>query len=539
MSSQLSDQVSVISGQEAASAPATAEYTVIHQKAKSFYERYERKDELQHQTHYCPGCGHGIVHKMLARAIDELGIQDRTILISPVGCSVFAYHYFDVGNVQAAHGRAPAVGTAVKRSRPGSIVVSYQGDGDLSAIGSAEILHAANRGENITAIFVNNAIYSMTGGQAAPTTLLGQKTTTTPKGRSADNEGYPLRVSELLATLEAPVYIARVGLGDNKQIAQAERTIRRAVENQVRGLGFSLVEILSPCPTIWKMSPVDAQRWVRDVMEKTYPLGVLRDSTASAQPRQMPEPPASLDWVPRILGVSDDASCPPVEDTRKRVTLPPTWGENNGSHGTHSVDASNEPVSGAVDLRIRVAGFGGQGVLLAGEVLAEAGLDAGLEVSWLPSYGPEMRSGTSNCHVRLSREPVDSPLVTSPNMLVAMNEPSLKKFFATVQPDGWILYNGDAMPADCQRHDVHALAFPFTQIAQELGEPRVANMVLLGTLLEITGALPHASIDAALRRLVKHSRWLEIDQRALVRGRELYRGSCQGVAPCTSKPTGI
>src|ERR1039458_5269250 len=162
---------------------AVPEYTVAHAKAKAFYETYERKEELQHQTHFCPGCGHGIVHKMLARAIDELGIQDRTILVGPVGCSVFTYYYFDVGNIQAAHGRAPAVATAAKRSRPDSIVVSYQGDGDLSAIGAAEILHAANRGENITVIFVNNAIYSMTGGQAAPTTLIGQKSTTTPNGR--------------------------------------------------------------------------------------------------------------------------------------------------------------------------------------------------------------------------------------------------------------------------------------------------------------------------------------------------------------------
>ncbi len=229
-----------------------------------------------------------MVHKMLARAIDELGIQDRTILIGPVGCSVFTYYYFDVGNVQAAHGRAPAVATAMKRSRPESIVIGYQGDGDLAAIGSAEILHAANRGENITVIFVNNAIYSMTGGQAAPTTLLGQKSTTTPDGRNAANEGYPLHMSELLATLEAPVYIERVGLGDNKQIAQATRAIRRAVENQVRGLGFSLVEVLSPCPTIWKMTPVEAQHWVRDVMEKTFPLAVFCDRTKEAQPRPLP-----------------------------------------------------------------------------------------------------------------------------------------------------------------------------------------------------------------------------------------------------------
>src|SRR5437763_11418904 len=206
-----------------------ASFTVTHEKADCFYDRYERKAELQGQTHYCPGCGHGIVHKLLAEAIDELGIQDRTILISPVGCSVFAYYYFDVGNVQVAHGRAPAVGTAIKRGRPDSIVISYQGDGDLSAIGSAEILHAANRGENITVIFVNNGIYSMTGGQAAPTTLIGQKSTTTPLGSSAANEGYPLRMSALLAKLDAPVYIERVGLGDNKQIAQAGRAVKRAV----------------------------------------------------------------------------------------------------------------------------------------------------------------------------------------------------------------------------------------------------------------------------------------------------------------------
>ena len=197
------------------------DYEVAQGRAKSFYERFDRKDELQHQTHFCPGCGHGTVHKMLAQAIDQLGVQDRTIMVGPVGCSVFTYYYFDTGNIQAAHGRAPAVATAVKRAHPGSIVVSYQGDGDLSAIGSAEILHAANRGENITVIFVNNAIYSMTGGQCAPTTLLGMKSTTTPKGRNAATEGYPLHVSELLATLEAPVYIERVGLGDNKQIARA------------------------------------------------------------------------------------------------------------------------------------------------------------------------------------------------------------------------------------------------------------------------------------------------------------------------------
>ena len=298
-----------------------AGFTVAHEKAQSFYTSYERKGELQHQTHYCPGCGHGTISKMLAHALDELGIQDRTILVSPVGCSVFGYYYFDVGNIQAAHGRAPAVATAAKRSRPHSVVISYQGDGDLSAIGSGEILHAANRGENITVIFVNNAIYSMTGGQAAPTTLIGQKSTTTPCGRSAANEGYPLRVSEMLATLEAPVYIERVALGDNKQIAQAARAIRRGVENQVKGLGFSLIEVLSPCPTIWKMSAVDAQRWVRDVMEKTYPLGVLCDRTKEARSHAMPAGVPGLEELPRLLDIPEDDPGTDVHATASRSSV--------------------------------------------------------------------------------------------------------------------------------------------------------------------------------------------------------------------------
>lgn len=474
-----------------------ADYEVTHAKAKAFYDRYERKEELQHQTHYCPGCGHGTVHKMLARAIDELGIQDRTILVGPVGCSVFTYHYFDVGNVSAAHGRAPAVATALKRSHPQSIVISYQGDGDLSAIGAAEILHAANRGEAITVIFVNNGIYSMTGGQVAPTTLLGQKTTTTPSGRSILNEGYPLHVSELLATLQAPVYIERVALGDNRQIVQASRAIRRAMENQVKGLGFSLIEVLSPCPTIWKMSAVESQRWVRDVMETTFPLGVLRDQTKIAEPRPAPEPEVALEVIPAILGIAEN----------------------------HASDLGGCAVEGEMDLHVRVAGFGGQGVLLLGEVLAEAGLDAGLEVSWLPSYGPEMRSGTSNCHVRLSKQPIDSPLVTSPNVLVAMNEPSLKKFDANVEPGGWVIYNGEEFPDEYRRADVHVLALPFTQIAVDLGDARAANMVMLGALLEIAKELPQTSVDAALRRLVKSAKWRELDRRALDRGRELLRAS--------------
>ncbi len=479
-----------------------ADYSVAQGRAKAFYERFDRKEDLQHQTHFCPGCGHGTIHKMLAKAIDDLGVQDRVILVGPVGCGAFTYYYFDVGNVQSAHGRAPAVATAIKRSRPASIVIGYQGDGDLSAIGSAEILHAANRGENITVIFVNNAVYSMTGGQAAPTTLLGQKSTTTPNGRNAATEGYPLHVSELLSTLEAPAYIERVGLGDNKQIAQAARAIKRGVENQACGLGFSLIEVLSPCPTIWKMTPVEAQHWVRDVMEKTFPLGIFcdrtKERTEKADMRPVtPAPP--LEDLPRILGVNEES-------------LP----EGNAAALARDKE---------IDLQVRIAGFGGQGVLLLGEVLAEAGLDAGLEVSWLPSYGPEMRSGTSNCHVRLSRQIIDSPLVTAPNVLVAMNEPSLRKFYKTVRAGGWAIYDGDEFPSGCVRDGVQVFAAPFTRLADEMGNKRAANMVMLGALVEIAEVLPRASIGDALRRLVKNPRWVEVDERALERGRELYSKS--------------
>src|SRR5438105_8833128 len=201
-------------------------YEVVHAKSQLFYPEYERKSDLKHQTHYCPGCGHGIAHKLIAEALQELNLQDQTILVSPVGCSVFAYYYFDVGNVQVAHGRAPAAATGLKRACPDKIVIAYQGDGDLAAIGTAEIVHAANRGEKISVFFVNNAIYGMTGGQMAPTTLVGQKTTTSPCA---------------LATLEAP--IERVALSDNKNIMNGRRAICKALEIQRDGIGFSFVEI--------------------------------------------------------------------------------------------------------------------------------------------------------------------------------------------------------------------------------------------------------------------------------------------------------
>jgi len=227
--------------------------------------------------HYCPGCTHGIIHRLVAEAIDELGIQGKTIGIAPVGCAVFAYNYFNTDMMEAAHGRAPAVATGCKRVNPDNIVFTYQGDGDLASIGAAEITHAATRGENITVIFVNNAIYGMTGGQMAPTTLPGQVTTTSPYGRDPALCGYPIRVSEMLATLDGPGYIARCSVHDVKHIMDAKKCIKKAFETQIAKKGFSMVEVLSACPTNWGMTPREALNWLEANMIPQYPLGVKKE----------------------------------------------------------------------------------------------------------------------------------------------------------------------------------------------------------------------------------------------------------------------
>jgi 2-oxoglutarate ferredoxin oxidoreductase subunit beta len=227
--------------------------------------------------HYCPGCTHGIIHRLVAEAMDELNIREDTIGIAPVGCAVFAYDYFNCDMQEAAHGRAPAVATGVKRVHPDKVVFTYQGDGDLTSIGAAEIVHAANRGEKITTIFINNAIYGMTGGQMAPTTLLGQVTTTSPYGRKAETEGYPIRMSEMLATLEGVAYIERVSVHDIKHIRQAKKAIKKAFEYQIAGKGFAMVEVLSTCPTNWGMTPKESLNWVVDNMIPYYPLGVKKE----------------------------------------------------------------------------------------------------------------------------------------------------------------------------------------------------------------------------------------------------------------------
>lgn len=250
---------------------------------KVVYQRPESLTDVQ--THYCPGCTHGVAHRLIAEVIDEMGLREKMIGVASVGCSVFAYNYFNFDFVQSPHGRAPAMATGIKRVFPDKVVMTYQGDGDLASIGMGEIVAAAARGENISVFFLNNTNYGMTGGQMAPTTLPGQKTTSSPNGRDVESQGYPIRTSELLATLDGAGYVVRRSLHDPKNIRMAKKAIRMAFETQLRGLGFSMVELLSICPTNWGMTPVESMKWLEDRMIPYYPIGDYKVHPALASVR--------------------------------------------------------------------------------------------------------------------------------------------------------------------------------------------------------------------------------------------------------------
>ncbi len=468
-------------------------WQIKHSKPESFYDTFDRKGGDLEVTHYCPGCGHGVLHKLIAEAIDDLGIRDRTILVNPVGCSVFAYYYLDVGNVQAAHGRAPAIATGIKRTRPDSIVISYQGDGDLAAIGGNEILHAANRGEHITVFFVNNGIYGMTGGQMAPTTPVGERTTTSPYGRTLKNEGYPMKICELLSALEAPAYIERVALTDPKQHMKARKAVRRALQCQIEGRGFSLVEVLSSCPTGWKVSPEEATHWVEKNLFPIFPLKVYRERTGNGS------------------GTATEAE---AKSAKPRAP--------QAEHGTTAALAKGAIARGELsDVSIKVSGFGGQGILFMGIALAEAGMREGLQVSWIPSYGPEMRGGTAHCHVRLSRSVIASPLINRPSTVIAFNEPSVDKFIGELVPGGLLMVNSSMVTKKPDRTDIRIVAVPATDTAKDVGSPKVANMVMLGAYLQVTGAVDDESVLTALAEHGLRSDLVELNRKALLAGRAL------------------
>jgi len=470
----------------------------ILKKSEAFYDVYERNPASDKTvTTYCPGCGHGIAHKFIAEALEDFGLYENTVVLSPVGCSVFAYYYFKTGNIQCAHGRAPAVATGIKRARPNSIVISYQGDGDLAGIGANELIQAANRGENITVFFINNAIYGMTGGQMAPTTLVGQTTTTTPRGRSVNNEGYPIKVAEIVSILEAPVYVERVALTDSKNIMKARSAVRKALTFQKENKGFSLVELLSPCPTGWKMTPVDAKKWVTEKMQEYFKLGVFKDFGKERAPKEPPMKEPALDEIPRIIDIPEN--------------------------GKKSVESEEKESAEKLFKRIKIAGFGGQGILLLGVVLAESGMIEEKNVTWLPSYGPEMRGGTANCHVNISNKKIGSPVVDWSDILIVMNRPSLDKFEPKAVPGSLILYDSTIVDRKPERTDIESLGVPFTKIADEIGSTRVANMVALGALISHTKILKPESLFEAQKRAVKRKEFLELNEKAINAGMDYVK----------------
>ncbi|MEN8150260.1 MAG: 2-oxoacid:acceptor oxidoreductase family protein [Planctomycetota bacterium] len=471
--------------------------TKILRKPKGFYDNFDRKPGNQTITHYCPGCGHGNIHKLLAEAIEDLGIQDRTILVSPVGCSVFAFYYFDTGNIQVAHGRAPAVATALKRANPHAIVISYQGDGDLAAIGGNHILQSANRGEHITVFFVNNAIYGMTGGQMAPTTLPGMTTTTTPYGREQSNEGPPMKVVELLSALDGPTYLERTAIWDHKSIRKTRKAIRTALQCQIDGLGFSMVETLAACPSGWKVDPAKAYDWMKENMGPHFPLGVKKDVREEREP-----------WFREKRSFTDE----------ELVNALDLGFEEPAPHPVGIRDDNYRNPS------IKFAGFGGQGVLSAGTVVANAGMEQGYHTSWIPSYGPEMRGGTAYCFVNVSETPVGSPTVTNPDVLVAFNRPSMEKFEPDVRENGLMLYDSSIIDVEPRRDDIEILPVPAAKIAEELGNVRMANTVMVGAYIAKTGILSAEAVEQTLPLAIKRRHLIKANITALHKGIEHANG---------------
>ena len=469
-----------------------------------FYETFERHAAGEglkaHSTHYCPGCGHGLVHKYLADAIDELGVQDRTVAISPVGCAVFLYYYLDVGNVQAAHGRAPAVAIGQKLARPESIVVSYQGDGDLASIGLAEILQAAQLGIPITVVFVNNAIYGMTGGQMAPTTLMGQKTATSPYGRTR-TMGEPLRMAEMIAAIDGPVYVERVALYDNKQRVKAQKAIKKGLTLQVENRGFALIEVLSECPLHLGLTPAEAEAWVREQMLPVFPLGVKKDVTAArdrwpAWDRPSFDPSSVAD----VIGVAQQTVprfCSGFPRER--------WGS---------------------DVGLKLAGAGGDGAQTAAMIIARAAINEGFDATHIPSYGPESRGGTSYADVRLAETEVLSPAAPRPHVLIAFNAPSLMKFAPTVVKGGVVIYDSSVAPAPPDLAGVRIVPVPATSIANALGRPVVKNMVALGALAEATKLFPADTYLTAIRLALRQKpALLRQNEQAFAAGMESVSGT--------------
>ena len=434
---------------------------------KGMYREFPRCGKPHARTtHYCPGCGHGIVNKLVAEACAELGLQDRTIFVDPVGCGVFTYYYWDAAHISAAHGRASAAATGAARARPGAVTIAYQGDGDLGAIGFNNAFQAASRGEKFGCIFINNSLYGMTGGQMAPTTLDGEKTTTTPFGRDPATTGFPLHVCEVFNALKAPVYIARVSVADTKRIMQARQAIRRVFELQRDGKGYAMLEILAPCPTNFRMNAQDAAKFCIEEMEKEFPLGVFRDDSSHVE--------SAVREIPRAASCAElfagGESAPPVADD------------------------PNVP-----ERRFKFAGYGGQGILSLGLCVAEAARLERRHTLWFPSYGPEQRGGSASCSVVVGGLRIGAPTVEHPDVLVCMNQPSYERFVGDVRKGGLVIVDETVPIAVQPPEGVRLKRVPAIAMAEEFGVPKAANTMMLAALktFKATG-LGDDSLETAL-----------------------------------------
>ena len=382
--------------------------------------------------------------------------------------------------------------TGVIRTRDDAIVISYQGDGDLAGIGTAEIIHAANRGENMAVFFVNNAIYGMTGGQLAPTTLLGQSTATTPFGRLEEREGKPIHMAEVIDSLEGPVFVERTTLSSVAGVMKTRKAVRKALLNQVERRGFSFVEILSPCPIGWKMTPTQARSWMQEKLEVEYQVKQFRNKES---------------------GTRGHGRMPLIEDEKLKELLIPDAGAVVINHKTLETEH-----------RVKIAGFGGQGVLSAGTLLANAAIAEGLEATWLPSYGAEMRGGTANASVVISGLPVGSPVVSRPTALIAMNGPSLDSFEKDVEPGGLIIVNSSLVKQKVKREDVRVIYAPVSDMASDAGFLKGANIVMLALYMLNINAPGLDALKSVIPRLIKKKELVDINLKLIETAEVFHAG---------------
>lgn len=472
---------------------------ILFQKPAGFFDTFERRPgPLKQSMHYCPGCGHGVLAKLLAEALADFDMLENTVLMCPVGCSVFMYYYFNMASISVPHGRAPAVATGISRSEPDVNTVVYQGDGDLGAIGFNNFIQAANRGENMTVLFVNNAIYGMTGGQMAPTTLPGQKTLTCPEGRLPMSDGMPLKVSEMVAALDTPIYVERVALSSIKRVRAARRALRKGLRYMKERKGFSLIEFLTACPTNIKLSPPEADRWVEENMVPHFPIKCFKDVGEERFPITRPTPVLDPDLTAEALIAKAHSKASDLE-------LP----------------AAKLPQD---ELKIRCAGFGGQGVLRLGTMIASAANAQRLEVSWLPSYGPEMRGGTANCSVVLSEDQIGSPFADEADILIIMNQPSMDRFAPELREGGILVYDSCAVSSAPALENRRVCPVNATEIANNLGSARCANAVLLGALSAYTDYLSDDAFKAAVADSFKGKQSvIALNHKAFEAGRDAAR----------------